>query len=268
MHLSPLGATFLRGQIGVFAAMSLATLLLTVTACAEEQLEKLPADAAFKIAANLMEKGQHKKAIPYLERVQKELPDDPSVLWNLGLALAETGAHSKAVETWRSYRRAAPDDWLARAKLVQGYQALGDLKARDDEIKSLYDYRENSSDSKVKAAERFCREQSVLAGRSVFVFEYFSPQGPWQKYFRFSVLNKKGDEAFYLSLGSYDVTTEIARELGEIPKNERMYHLDEYGGNLHKTYGLFKAKPEYDQLRRMVLDILEGKLKPVSASSR
>jgi tetratricopeptide (TPR) repeat protein len=261
-------ATFLQRTIAAIRIAALAVLLIAGSAVAAEEPGKLSAEAAFKVAIELMAKGEYKRAIPYLIRVQTDAPVDTSLLWNLGLAYAATGEHRRAVETWQSYRRIAPDDWLARAKLIQGYQALGDLKARDGEIKSLYDYRENSSDPKVKTAERFCREQCVMGNRSVFVFEYFSPQGPWQKYFRFSVLNKKGEEAFYISLGSYDVTTEIARDLGEIPKNERMYHLDEYTENLHKTYGLFKAKPEYDRLRPMVLDILEGKLKPVSASSR
>lgn len=81
-------------------------------------------------------------------------------------------------------------------------------------------------------------------------------------------MDKKGEEEFHISLGSYDDTTEIARELGEISKNERLYHLDEYRGTQHKTYAFFKTKPDYDRIRPTVLNILEGKLTPISASSR
>lgn len=254
-------------QIAAIPNVLLATLMLAVSAFAEDQPEKLSAESAFKTATGLMEKGQHKQAIPYLKRVQMELPENPSMLWNLGLALAETGNHPGAAEIWRSYRRVDPDDWRARAKLVQAYQALGDIKARDGEIKSLYEYRKNSSDAKLNAVDRFCREQSVMAGRSVFAFEYFSPQGSRQKYFLFSVVNKKGDEEFHISLGSYDSTTQIARELGEISMGQRLYHLDEYRGALHKTYAFFKEKPDYDKVRTTVVSVLEGKLKPMSASS-
>jgi tetratricopeptide (TPR) repeat protein len=242
-------------------------LLATVTAVAEEQPEKLSAESAFKKATELMGRGQEKQAIPYLLRVQSELPVDSSVLWNLGLAFAATGQHLKAVETWQSYRRIAPDDWQARAKLVQSYQALGDTKARDEEVKSLYEYRKNSSDPKVNTAERFCREQGVMGNRSVFVFEYFSPTGDRQQYVRFCVLNKKGEVDYYISLGSYDSTTEIARELGEIRKNERLYHLDEYTDTQHRTYAIFKTKPDYDEVRATVVNVLEGKLKPISGTT-
>lgn len=243
-------------------------LLLTATAFAEEKPEKLSAEAAFKTATELMEKKDYKRAIPYLIRVQTDAPVDSSVLWNLGLAFAATGEHSKAIETWQSLRKIAPDDWQARAKLVQSYQALGDVKARDEEIKSLYEYHKNSSDPKVNSTERFCREQAVMGKRSVLVFEYFSPSGARKQFLRFCILNKKGEVDYYISLGSYDVTTDIARELGEIPKDGRMYHLDEYTDNHHATYGFFKTKPDYDEVRSMVLSVLEGKLKPTSGSTR
>ena len=46
-------------------------------------------EAAFKEAASLMQKGQYKDAIPFLERVQQDRPDNASVLWNLGILLRQ-----------------------------------------------------------------------------------------------------------------------------------------------------------------------------------
>jgi tetratricopeptide (TPR) repeat protein len=260
-------ATVLQRTIAAILIAALAVLLMAGTTLAAEEPGKLSAEAAFKVATELMGKGEYKRAIPSLIRVQTDAPVATSLLWNLGLAYAATGEHRKAVETWKSYRRIAPGDWQARAKLVQSYQALG-TKARDEEIKSLYEYRKNSSDPKVNTAERFCREQGVMGNRSVFVFEYFSPSGDRKQFLRFCVLNKKGEVDYYISLGSYDSTTEIARELGEIPKNERLYHLDEYTDTQHKTYAFFKTKPGYDEVRSVVLSVLEGKLKPISGTTR
>jgi tetratricopeptide (TPR) repeat protein len=261
-------AAFLQRHIAEAAIAILGLLIFGGSAVAEKQPENLSTEAAFKTATELMGKGDYKRAIPYLNRVQTDLPLDTSLLWNLGLAYAATGEHLKAVDTWKSYRKIAPGDWQARAKLVQSYQALGDTKTRNEEIKSLYDYRKNSSDPKVNTAERFCREQGTMANRSVFVFEYFSPSGDRKQYLRFCILNKKGDVDYYISLGSYDSTTEIARELGEIPKSERLYHLDEYTDNQHKTYAFFKSKPDYDEVRSVVLSVLEGKRKPISGTTR
>jgi hypothetical protein len=102
----------------------------------------------------------------------------------------------------------------------------------------------------------------------VFVFEYFSPSGDRAQYLRFCVLNKKGEVDYYISLGSYDSTTEIARELGEIAKDQRLYHLDEYTESHHKTYAFFKTKPDYEEVRAAVVNALEGKLKPISGTTR
>jgi tetratricopeptide (TPR) repeat protein len=250
----------------VSPTVALAALAFAGIGFAEDKPETLSAESAFKTATDLMQKEQFNQAIPYLKRVQKDLPDNPAALWNLGIALVETGEHQKAAETWRSLRRVAPEDWRAISKLVQAYQALGDIKSRDAEIKALYQFRKSSLDPKVKDRERFCREQSDMAGQRVFAFEYFSPQGPWKKYFLFSIVDKKGIEQSNISLGSYDVTTEISRELGETSKDQRLYHLDAYQGSLHTTYAFFEEKPEYDRVRPMVVNILEGKLKPISGS--
>lgn len=243
-------------------------IITTIAGFAADKPEAMSAEAAFKKAVAFAEKQQYQQAIPYLERVRKELPNDSSVLWNLGIARSEIGDHRQALEVWKNYRKVSPDDWKARPKLIQEYQAIGDKKGRDVEIKSLYKLRGNSSDSALKSADQFCREQCVIAGRKVFAFESFSPQGPRKKFFRFSVVDKKGFEEFYLSLGSYDDTTEIAREVGEIGKNERVYHLDEYRKDEHKNYAFFGRNLTYDELRPIVVDVLQGKREPISRSSR
>lgn len=239
-------------------------------AFAAEALATQTPELAFKEATALMKKGQYKDAVPYLERVQREYPDNASVLWNLGIAQAETGNHREAVKIWQRYRKITPNEWQVVAKLVQAHQAAGDIKARDEALQELYDLRKgplNSSD--IAKAERFCREQWVTAtGRKVFAFEYFDPQGTRQQFFRFSVVDAAGKEDFYISLGSYDDTTAIARELGEIAKSGRVYHVDEYSKHGHTTYALFNVKPGYDQVRTNVVNILEGKMKPISRSSK
>src|SRR5256885_3037917 len=131
-------SALLQRPLLAIAIVLMSSVVLRGLCFAEKQPEELSVEAAFKAATKLMEKQDYKRAIPYLVRVQSDLPVDTSVLWNLGLAYAATGDHSKAVETWKSYRRIAPDDWPVRAKLVQSYQALGETRARDEEIKSLY----------------------------------------------------------------------------------------------------------------------------------
>lgn len=155
-------------------AVALGLFALIGSSLADDKSKRLAAEGLFKKATDLMQREHYTEAIPYLKQVERDFPENPAVLWNLGIALVGTGDHLKAAETWRNLRKVSPDDWRARSKLVQAYQALGDRNARDTEIKSLYEHRENSSDPKVKNDERFCREQAVMAGQTVYAFEYFS----------------------------------------------------------------------------------------------
>jgi hypothetical protein len=54
-------------------------------------------------------------------------------------------------------------------------------------------------------------------------------------------------------------TTAIARELHEIPKEARLYHLDRYDKGVHSTLGFFEEQPSYEVVRKAVVDALEGR---------
>lgn len=226
--------------------------------------ESLSAKEAFEQGVALMEKGRHKEAVPYFKRMEKDHPGDPDILWNLGTSCAGAGMHREALTAWLSYRKSTPEDWLADPKIIQAYQALGEAESRDAEIKKLYKRRETDKDPKLQKAERFCREQFEVDGKKVFAFEYFAPKDPRIVYYRFSVLDAEGKEEMYLSLGSYQTTVEVAREQGQLKPNERLYHLDEYTKGMHRTFGFFKEKPGYDDVRGNVVKILKGGMKPVS----
>jgi len=80
--------------------------------------------------------------------------------------------------------------------------------------------------------------------------------------------NGKAADRWY-SLGSYEMTNSVWRETTK-PKpkeGERLFHLDEYFGNGHATYGMMVGEPSYDETRAMVVKILEGKTKPQSSST-
>jgi hypothetical protein len=116
--------------------------------------------------------------------------------------------------------------------------------------------------------EWFRREQFKVGNHPVLVTEYFELRGPTAVKYRFVVYDEQGREIQYrVTLGSYDFTTQSARALGTVNKDERMYHLDYYRGPEHRTYGFFPAKPPtYEEARAMFVEIAEGKRKVISSS--
>jgi hypothetical protein len=88
-------------------------------------------DAAFEESLRLLEAGQTEAGVRLLTRVERAGPS-AAVYWNLGIGHSELGEHREALAAWGHYLGEKPDDWRARAKLIQSYQALGDTAARDE----------------------------------------------------------------------------------------------------------------------------------------
>ena len=215
-----------------------------------------------------MESGRFAEAVPVLDRVSISHTNDPAVLWNLGIATAETGDHARALDAWRRYQTLKPDDWRVQAKIIQSCQTLGRFKDRDAARQKLFRYWKDILSKSAKAVPYYCREQFLVGGHKVMAWEYFDPTGPRKVFYRFSVLTASGEEDYFISLGSYDDTTQIARELGELRQDQRAYHLDKYNGDRHETFAHYNEQPAYESVRATVIEVLEGKRSSLSGSEK
>lgn len=245
--------------VGSVLALVFAT---TSSMAADERTEQ----DVFAQAVALMNAKKFAEALPILEAMAAKHPTT-GILWNLGQSAVEVGDYPKALRAWQAYRIEKPDDWHVRTKLVQAYQALGDLTARDRERAELVALWQAGTNAELSQQQVFCREQLRVDGKKVMALEYFKPAGPTMVVYSFVVLGDDGKQQFKVSLGSYDVTNQVALELGERPKDKRLYHLDLYRENLHQTHGFFLGQPGYDVIRPLVLDVIAGKHKPASAST-
>lgn len=219
----------------------------------------------FSNVVTLLNAHKSAEALPILEDLSKTNPT-PSVFWNLGISAADVGNNNEALHAWLSYREINSKNWQVLAKLIQTYQALGDLKARDIERADLVALWQSGTDTQLSTQSIFCREQFKHDGHRVMVLEYFKPSGPKLIVYSFVVVNESGQQEFKISLGSYDNTNQVALELGQRPKDKRLYHLDLYRSNLHETLGMYLGQPSYDEIRHVVVDVLSGKNKATSSS--
>ena len=224
--------------------------------------------ATFEQAVALLNSQKYAEAIPLLQEVLKSVPESQGALWNLGIAAAEVGDHALALEAWTRYRDLAPNNEGVIAKLIQAYQGLGRFVERDKERESLFALHRSLPPEESAKSPFYCREQFRTEGTKVMALEFFQPTGPRQIFYRFEVLDDTGKESFFFSLGSYDLTTQIARELREISGDQRAYHIDKYQGATHWTYAHFNSLPTYDDVRAIVVDAMSGKAHPVSGSRR
>lgn len=238
----------------------------------EAEAEKL-----FKAGNQLMDERKYADALAKYREALVFMPDDPSLLYNGSTAAAIIRDFKTVAELSQKLLRSYPEDWQSRAKLIQAYQALGDLKARDEARAALFDLRKsgkghNPEDPEMSLAGQdvYCRERFSVAGREVMAFEHFELKGERALRYAFIVLDGEGQkEEFRISLGSYDVTNAVWGEMNrEKAKAGRLFHLDGYYAWGHATYGMYHPEPSYDEIRKAVVGILEGKNSPLSTSTR
>jgi tetratricopeptide (TPR) repeat protein len=224
-------------------------------------------EKAFHDGNELMDKRKYAEALARYREGLIKAPEEPSLLFNGGMAAYLSKDFARAVEMWKKLKVVLPDDWQTRAKLIQAYQATGDLKARDAERQSLLGMRKQGKNEELSQQEFYCREQFEAGGKKLMAFEHFELKGERALRYVFTVMNEKGDgEEFRISLGSYNTTNSIAVETGQVKKSERLFHLDGYYPERHATFGFFTPEPSYDEVRKAVVSILEKKTEPQSQS--
>jgi tetratricopeptide (TPR) repeat protein len=229
-----------------------------------------PARPLMEQANALFEARKYAEAVEKYGEVLKIDSKHANALYNGGLAAYLGGKPADAAALWERLRAIKPDDLPLLAKLVQAYQSAGDLKKRDACRDALLKARAALPEDEKAKRGNFCRDQFAVNGRRVMAIELYELKGERALRYKFIVLNDEGREDHSISLGSYEMTTQIAREAGEIGKDERMFHLDGYydQGRTHKTFGMFKKEPSYDEVRTMVVETLEGKKKAASGSEK
>ena len=207
------------------------------------------------------DENKYGEAVKVIEEVISLAPNQASLLWNLATFSVEVGKHKKALKYWLKLKQLEPKNMHVLSKIIQSYQALNQIKNRDNAIvKMLEMYKSNVDPTYIKK-NKFCRQQYKVGDWNIFVFQYFDPGEENLYFYRYSVTDISGRELFWLSLGSYQSTTMISRELGSISASQRAYHLDYYGKNLHATHGMYTRKPAYDDLSKIVREIIMQKSK-------
>lgn len=222
-------------------------------------------ETIFNKAQDLSEQRKYKEALVEYEKCLELSPEDSSSLYNGGLSAYFTKEYNKALKLWSKLKELDPDDWQVRAKLIQTYQAIGDKEKLEAERKQLFELRKTNEE--LQKQKHYCREQLEVNGKDIMVFEDFELKGDRAIRYYFAIIgNDKDKEEYHISLGSYDFTNEAWKRTNKPKEGERLFHLDKYFQENHETYGFFTPEPSYDEVREVVIRILEGKVKPVSGT--
>jgi tetratricopeptide (TPR) repeat protein len=220
----------------------------------------------FGRAVTLLQAGRYGEAIPMLEDLAKTDPRAANVFWNLGNAQTEMGAHAKALEAWKTFHRLEPDDWHGTEKLIQASYAAGRFADGDRERETFVKQWASTHDAHWKKATRFCRDIFETKSGKVAAFEDFEINADPAVWVTFSIQTGPRAHTSVLLVSDTSVDQKL-RSKGRLGKDERIYTLSWTSGTQRETYRIYKAMPVYQDLRKDVIDALNGDLKPMSSVS-
>ena len=204
----------------------------------------------------LAQEGRHAELFQAFKEVLETAPDNLNLLHNTALSAYLSGQFAEAAAYWTRLKNLAPQDFHVRAKLVQAYEALQDSSARDAEraeLFELYDQLEANADKPA----HYCRDQFSVGEWTVLAYEHFELVGDMAVRYGFRVF-QSGEKkpAYTLSLGSYATTNRYMRQRGTLQPGERLFHLDEYRDNMHRTLALYNNEPPYEIVKTAVQEAL------------
>lgn len=185
--------------------------------------------------------------------------------YQAAVALQAEGRHKEALEKFAAVLHRDPSDWHARSKIIQSCQALGWLKDRDAHRAALWALRQEGRSPTLTRQDQYCRDQFMVGTNQVMTLEYFEPVPERPVIYAFMVLDAAGKEPQYrLTLGLEDVP----RAAPPDPKHpqeprkivDRRYRLEgHWPGGVRRIYGFFPQAPDYDAVRALAVEIIEGR---------
>lgn len=182
-----------------------------------------------------------------------------NILFNIGLLESLKGNYDKAEPAFAELLELKPTDYHTYAKLIQIYFYRKEYEKAKPYREKLYAAHKNGL-LQDNLATMFCYDQFKWKDKLIQAYERFEEgsKGIYIKHLYYVV--NKNDEIDYKIQTEY---SPISIEIGG-PK----YLFCEQKGEVHATYGFgFNDDFKYDDLKKSVIDILEGKHKP-QASSR
>lgn len=223
----------------------------------------------FQEAQQLRRSGKIQEALLLFVEIVEEDPSATGPRF-IGATLAlRVNDHDLAIRLFEELERMIAPDFFVFEGLVLAYTAEGEIEKAEIKRKALIEFWSNSVDSRVRARKVFRREQMTVAGQDVVVLERLDQGCPICVVYEALPIGANGRPEYKISMGSYETTNQFIQESGldgQKPAG-RIHHLDAYReGGLHETYGFFDGLLPYSDFRKMVTDVITGKLKPQSRS--
>jgi len=227
------------------------------------------ADTELDEGLQYLKANQPEKALADFQRVLQRDPDNATA--NLLAATSALNLYMAdvAVNYAEKARQLAPNDWRVDTTLVTAYAAAGKTQQRDAVRAKLVALHSSPNAPDAMKANGFLLDLFKIGRYRVEVVQYFQPIGKFHNYYRFLVRNQGGRRVWEYDLQSDDFTQKSWAEAHpqEAASGGRQYSLESDTADTHTEYRLFSGNPTYDDVRAVVVRLLQERTTPFPAEA-
>ncbi|MGC2300676.1 MAG: hypothetical protein WA476_17845 [Acidobacteriaceae bacterium] len=163
-----------------------------------------------------------------------------------------------AVQYAEKARQLDPGNWKIHTTLVAAYSAAGMKQQRDEERAQLEQLHKTGA-ADARQATGFLLEMFPFGTYRVDAVEYFEPMGKFHTCYRFLVRQADGHRVWEVDVQSddFDERSWAEAHAAEASAGARQFQITGHGDNHQDVeYRNFSGRPDYDNIRVMVVEIL------------
>lgn len=200
-------------------------------------------------------------------------PASPKANKLVGIVLLDQQKASEALPYFQKALQLAPGDPTLHELLLQVYAQTGDKASRDQQRAILRGYHTDGKHPNLAQVPSFLIETIPVEGKVIQATEFYQPFGQFNFYYRFNIFDSAGNIQSFIALESDDA--DQAQFAQQHPKEaaagQRRFSLDGYSksadGKVNQAlYTFFSSQPSYDDVRALVVKLVESGKAPVPAA--
>ena len=203
---------------------------------------------------------QARKALIDFQQVLQTDPNNIAANLLASTAAVELFQGQLAVQYAEKAKQLDPRNWKIHTTLVAAYSAAGMTQQRDQE-RAILEQLHNTGAPDARQATGFLVEMFPVGAYRVDAVEYFEPLGKFHTYYRFLVRQADGHRVREVDVQSDDFDQKSWAEAhpAEAAAGNRQFQITGRGDDSNSNsvdYRMFSGKPDYDNIRVMVVEIL------------
>jgi tetratricopeptide (TPR) repeat protein len=239
-----------------------ATLVLLFVSCCAAPLSaqtasSAPAPPAIGQGLAALESGQPAQALTIFQQILAADPNNAVADLYAATAAMEQYNGALAVQYAEKAHQLDPQSWKIHTTLVAAYAAAGMKQQRDDE-RALLAKLHATGAADARQANGFLLEMFQVGSLQVNAIQYFEPIGKFHTWYRFLVRDPATHARREIDVQSSDFDEKSWEQThaAQAAQGERHFQLTDASGTA--DYRTFSGKPDYDQIRAMVVAALQS----------